>query len=81
MYPCTAVLALSAALATTAGPSPTTIFRISANGPSMDQALQAATLIISQRCAANGYVILNNQIRPSPDGVFYYGPVTARCVA
>ena len=82
-----AVLAVSAVSMLTSGAtmaaerSSPAIFRISVNGSSMDVALRDATMVISQRCAASGFVIVNNQIRQSPDGSFYYGPVTARCMA
>jgi hypothetical protein len=55
------------------------IFRVSANGPSRDDALKDAAQTISQKCATGGYVILNNWIRQSADGLFYYGPVAAYC--
>lgn len=88
MHHPTAVLASVAAFVVMTGSAgmaadrpPPAIFRVSANGVSRDEALKDAALVISQRCAANGYVILDNQIRPSPEGVFFYGPVTARCMA
>ena len=84
----TVVLAISAfaiaapgAVATAAERAPNAIFRISANGPSPDNALKDVTQIISERCAASGFVIVNNQIKQSADGSFYYGSVSARCTA
>jgi hypothetical protein len=75
-----AALPLAGSNALAAEPEPA-IFRVSTNGPSLDDALKEATQTITRLCAARGYVIVGNRIRPSSDGSFYYGPVTAYCTA